>query len=272
MPSFPQRILSLAPSNTEILYALGLGDRVVGVTEYCLYPPEAQGKTRLKGWVSIPVEKILALEPDLVVTSTICQDALKRKLDEAQIPLLHLDPRDLNGITQSFSKLGRATGKEAEAEGLIQKFEQERKAVQASVAPGPSVRPRVYCEEWSKPPSVSGNWVPELMTDAGAEYFPVKPGKLSRPVHLEEIQAFQPEIVILSICGQGLEPDPSQILQRVGWEQLKAVQGKWIFVLNDSLLNCPGPRVWEGARVFQQILKAYHQGVKPPDSPLLRNL
>ncbi len=269
MSSFPRRILSLAPSNTEILYALGLGDSIVGVTEYCLYPPEAQSKTRLKGWVSIPVEKILALEPDLVVTSTICQDALKRKLDEAKVPLLHLDPRDLNGIIQSFLKLGQAAGKEAEAKALARKFEQERKAIQASV---PSGHPRVYCEEWSKPPAVSGNWVPELVTAAGAEYFPIEPGTLSRPVRLEEIQAFDPEIVILSICGQGLEPDPAQILQRVGWERLKAVQGKWIFVLEDSLLNCPGPRVLEGARLLRQILEAFHQGVKPPNSPFLRNL
>ena len=272
MPSVPKRILSLAPSNTEILYALGLGDSIVGVTEYCLYPPEAQSKTRLKGWVSIPVEKILALEPDLVVTSTICQDPLKRKLDEAKIPLLHLDPRDLNGITQSFLKLGQATAKETEAKSLVQKFERERKAIQALAAPSHSRRPRVYCEEWSKPPSVSGNWVPELMADAGAEYFPIKPGNLSRPVRLEEIQAFDPEIVFLSICGQGLSPDPAQILQRVGWEKLSAVQGKWIFALDDSLLNCPGPRVLEGARIFQQIFKAFEKGLKPPNSPVLRNL
>jgi iron complex transport system substrate-binding protein len=269
--SVPKRILSLAPSNTEILYALGLGDSVVGVTEYCLTPPQARLKPQLKGWVSIPPEKILAFEPDLVVTSTICQDALRKKLTEAKIPLLHLDPRDLSGITRSFFQLGQATGKEKEALALIRKFEQERSAIQARV-PATATRPRVYCEEWHKPPSVSGNWVPELMADAGASYFPVAAGELSRPVRLEEVQDFGPEIVILSICGKGLDSDPAQILQRVGWEKLDAVKGKWIFTLDDSLLNCPGPRVLEGARAIQQILEAFRSGVKPPDSVFLQNL
>jgi iron complex transport system substrate-binding protein len=206
-----------------------------------------------------------------VVTSTICQEAIRKKLEEAGIPLLHLDPRSLKGIRDSFLQLGRATGQEEAALRLVEKFEAERAALRDQNHPA-AVRPRVYCEEWQKPPAVSGNWVPELIADAGADYFPLAPGQLSRKVSLGEIQAFDPEIVILSICGKGLEPDPDEALGRPGWEKLSAVRQGQVFTLDDSLFNCPGPRVFEGARVVQRLVRAFQEGVPPPASPWLRNL
>jgi iron complex transport system substrate-binding protein len=271
MTCFPQRILSLAPSNTEILFDLGLGGSIAGVTEYCLFPPEAKLKPRLKGWVSIPAEKILELHPDLVATSTICQEALRKKLEAAGIPLIHLDPRNLAGIRESFLQLGRATGQEKAALRLAEKFDAEGAALRALTDPA-SARPRVYCEEWQKPPAVSGNWVPELIAEAGADYFPLAPGELSRKVSLEEMQAFDPEIVILSICGKGLEPDPAELLRRPGWEKISAVRQGQVFTLDDSLFNCPGPRVFEGARLVQRLVRAFQEGDPPPVSPWLRNL
>ncbi|HET9870613.1 MAG TPA: ABC transporter substrate-binding protein [bacterium] len=265
----PRRILSLAPSNTEILFALGLGDSLVGVTEYCRHPPEARLKPALRGWVSIPPEKILELDPDLAVTSGLCQEALRRRLEAAGVKLLHLDPRDLAGVRESFLELGRATGREAQARELAERFDAEGTAVRRDAQ---GVRLRLYCEEWQKPPSVSGNWVPELAYAAGADYFPLPPGEPSRPLRPGEIQAFDPQIVILSICGMGLKPDPSEILGRPGWEDLEALREKRVVTLDDSLLNCPGPRLWEGARALQEVLQAYRMGEVPPASTGRRNL
>jgi len=149
--------------------------------------------------------------------------------------------------------LGRATGTPDRAEELDRRFREERDRLRAGIEPG-NRRPRVYCEEWNKPPSVSGNWVPELMADAGAHYFPIRAGDLSRPVSPEEITAFNPEIVILSICGAGLDQDPDEILNRPGWEGIQAVQDRSVYVLDDSLLNCPGPGLLEGGWAIRKLL------------------
>lgn len=90
------RIISLAPSNTEILYALGAGDQIVGVTTFCDYPPEAKAKTKVGGWVNVDYDAIKSLEPDIVVTSTVVQEKVAEKCRELGFNVLHLDPKNLD--------------------------------------------------------------------------------------------------------------------------------------------------------------------------------
>lgn len=102
-------------------------------------------------------------------------------------------------------------------------------------------------KEWSLP-MVSGNWVPELVRLSGGEPFPLPPGALSREVTLEEAAAFDPDLIVISWCGAGALADPSLLLRRPEWDRLRAVREKSVRVIDDSLLNRPGPRLVEGAR------------------------
>jgi iron complex transport system substrate-binding protein len=109
-------------------------------------------------------------------------------------------------------------------------------------------RPRVYVEEWHQPPMASGNWVPEIVRAAGGEPFPILPGALSREVTLDEVARFGPALIVISWCGAGSLADKNLLLQRGGWDALSAVQQGSVRVIDDSLLNRPGPRLVEGAQ------------------------
>ena len=107
---------------------------------------------------------------------------------------------------------------------------------------------RLYIEEWHNPPYASGNWVPELARIAGCMQFPVEPGALSPQVTLEQVAAFDPEMIVVSWCGAGALADRKLLMERPGWDALRAVQSRNVRVIDDSLLNRPGPRLIEGAQ------------------------
>ena len=115
---------------------------------------------------------------------------------------------------------------------------------------------RLYTEEWHTPPTVSANWVPELITLAGGQPLAL-PGQWSYPVTDQDVQQFDPDIVITHWCGFGKRSRPQVILQRPGWAQLQAVQQNQLYAVNDSLLNRPGPRLTTGAEAIQHLLKKY---------------
>lgn len=245
------RVVSLAPSNTEILYALGLQDQLVAVTSFCHFPESAKSLKRLPGWSTIKAADVLALNPDLVLTSTICQETLRQDLLKAGIKLFHADPRTLDAVAHSFIEIAELFGKLEAGRALSRDF---HSALDAFKATPVEKRTRVYVEEWDKPPMAAGNWVPEMVLAAGGEPFNRRLGELSKEVTWEELMEFDPEQVIYSICGVGLAFDPAEFLKVEGWNTLSAAKNKRICSIDDSYLNIPGPRLIEGILLLKSIM------------------
>src|SRR3989304_4491315 len=168
----PQRIVSLSPSNTELLFALGLGDRVVGVTDYCDFPPEALKKAKIGGFSNPDLEKLVALSPDLIVADQIHEKEGIPELERRGLPVLALDPRTMAQVLESIRLLGRVTGKEAEAARLVEEMKIRIGAVSQRVAGlSPQERPRVLFVTWHDPIWTAGNgtWHDQLITMAGGQ-------------------------------------------------------------------------------------------------------
>ena len=246
------RIVSLAPSQTEILLALGLGAELAAVTSYCRLPADFESLPRLPGWSSIKASDVLKFEPGLVLTSSICQQSLRAELAAAGIRLQHSDPRTLDAVAHSFIELGIEVGKKEEGRALSRKFHAELDAFKASAG---ARGPRVYIEEWDKPPMAAGNWVPEMVMAAGGEPFNRKLGELSAEISWEELMEFDPEIVVYSICGVGTHFDPASFLKVEGWNTLSAAKSRRIYSIDDSLFNVPGPGLTGGVKILRELLE-----------------
>ncbi|MBI5223324.1 cobalamin-binding protein [Candidatus Micrarchaeota archaeon] len=249
------RIISLAPSNTEIIFALGSGDELVGRTAYCDFPSATKNIGKVGDWTKPDISKIKALKPDLILTSTIVQKKLAIELEEDhKLPAIHIEVDRLSGVIQSFAKIGALISKEEEAKKLTAEFLLQLAQIRLANQER-ETRPRIYVEEWHKPPFGSGNWVGELVQIAGGEYFPIKAGERSREINDEEIQKFDPELIFVSICGLGNRVSKELITKRKSWRELNAVKNDKIVILDDSLLNRPGPRLIIGARTISNEIE-----------------
>lgn len=246
------RIVSLAPSNTEILFAIGAGQDIIGRTAYCDFPKEALKIPKTGDWVNPDINALKRLKPDLILTSTVVQERLAGTLAREGLPVTHLDPRTLNAVFDSIMQIGELVGRRDAAERLILRMED---CFQGLLDSMPETKPRMYIEEWHDPLYASGNWVPKVAMIAGGEYGLVKEGELSRGVSSEEVGAYDPEIIILSICG--VRSSPEMIFRRKGWEGISAVRSKAVYAIDDSLLNRPGPRLVEGAKRLRDLISAF---------------
>lgn len=252
------RVASLSPAVTEILFVLGLQKRIVCTDQFSDFPEEAKKLPHLRDHQEISLEELLRQKPELVFTSTVLQEELFRKLKAADISCIHLDPRTIHALYESIRQVGMLLRADRAAEKLVLSMQQGFNAVKKKSALLPS-RPRVYVEEWLQPPMVSGNWVPEVVRTAGCDPFPVAAGALSRAVTLEEVLAFDPDMIVISWCGAGAGADPSLLTGREGWANLRAVQERHVRVIDDSLLNRPGPRLPEGAqRIYAWAFEMLH--------------
>ena len=249
-----QRIISLAPSNTEILYAIGAADRLVACTRYCDFPEEARKKPRIGGWLDINEELVKKYEPDLLLTSTFVQNKITKKYRKSKMNIVALMPTTLKGVFDSIIKIGKLVDKENEAFQLITSMKNKFNEIQARIKS--KYKPRVYIEEWHKPPTVSGNWVPSLVRIAGGRYNLIKAGVHSREVTTEQIQRYDPEIIIISICGMADKAPKEWVTKRKGWENLSAVRNDKVYVFDDSWLNRPGPRLAVGAERLARVINS----------------
>lgn len=240
------RIVSLAPSNTEILFELGAGDRIVATTSLCDYPEEARDKPSIGGWTNPKVDRLEEFDPDLVLASDDLQNRAVEKIRSEGFEVFQVKPHSLEEVFQSIRDIGKRIGKENRAEELAESM---RSQIEDVCLEGR----RIYCEEWMDPPMVSGNWVPQLIEKAGGEYF-IKEGR-SREFELEDLKSFDPEHIFLSICGAGVNLEPKEVRKRDDWKDIQAVRDRKIHVLDDSLLNRPGPRLVEAAEKIEEICR-----------------
>ncbi len=262
------RIASLSPAVTEILFALEQQRHIVCTDKFSDYPEAAKAIPKLPEHQNIDPMDLRFFKPEIVFTSTLVQKKLAEHLKKEDFAVIHQDPRSIGDLYENIRTIGMLLDCSPRAHALIETLQQgfsdtKRKSGLLSR------KPRVYVEEWHHPPMVSGNWVPELIKLAGGIPYGVESGKWkvesdgsnspSYEVSLEDIQAFDPDLIVLSICGAGSIASKELLTKRAGWAELRAVQENHLFVIDDSLLNRPGPRLTEGAkRLFGWIFQVLH--------------
>ncbi len=236
------RIVSLAPSNTDILYALGVGERVVATTGLCDRPPAATELPSVGGWTTPDVDAVQAHDPDLVLASDALQDDAVAACRAAGLTVRQLTPRTFEDVFNTVKAVGELVDAEDAARDMV---EEMNGRMQELAVRDPDSRPRVYCEEWHDPPMVAGNWVPDLVRLAGGE--PLNAGGArSEAVDADAVAAFDPAVVVLHHCGAGDRPDAGAVADRDGWSGIAAVRDDAVHVVDDALLNRPGPRLLDG--------------------------
>jgi iron complex transport system substrate-binding protein len=253
LASEPQRIVSLAPNHTEILYALGLGDRVVGVTEYCNYPPEAAAKTRVGDFVNIDLEKVVGLEPDLVLATTMHMAETVPALQDREVAVFVLDPQSVVAVLDTITKIGQVTGQVDEAQDLVVSMQSRIDVVKATV--GGSVRPKVFWELGAELYTVGPDtFVDDLITLAGGENVAADADSPWPQLSVEAIILRDPDVIVLADHNYGQTAE--MVKERPGWQDLRAVQeGNIIEIVNDDIVSRPGPRLVEG---LEFLAKALH--------------
>ncbi len=255
----PQRMISLAPSNTEILFALGLGKQVVGVDAFSDYPAEAKSLTQVGGSGNkFNFEQIVALKPDLVLAaSTTTPEAIK-KLEDLKIPVAVIGTASttFDGVAANIALVGQMAGKADKAKSVVDAMKQKIEAIKTQAAKAKS-KPRVYWEldatDPTKPFTIGpGNFVNDIITFAGGTNIF---GKLNNPfpqVTSENIVAANPEIIIMSDAAYGVTVD--SLMKRKGWQVILAVKNKTVHPIDDNLVSRPGPRVADGLEAAAKLI------------------
>lgn len=255
----PKRIVSTAPSVTEMLYALGLGDRVVGVTTYCHFPPEVMSKPKVGTYLKPNLEHILALRPDLVVIVKNPVN-LASRIEGMGMKVLELDHEELSGIYVSLRAIGAATGTAARAEQQVTAMQRNLEAVRRATAAKP--RRKMMFIVGRSPGRIEGlvavgraSYLNELITLAGGENIFANAPAAYPKVSLEEVLARNPDVVIdMGDMGDTLAiPEGHrQAIVRLWNTQrsLAAVQRGRVFAVTSDIFVVPGPRALDAARAF----------------------
>lgn len=236
----------MAPSNTEILYELGVGEQIIATTSLCDYPGRVTEKPSVGGWTNTDIEKVKEMEPDLALASDDLQDEIVSKLEGSDIQVVQVKPHTLEEVYESTRRIGELVDREEEAEELVERMKSDIESVDLEGK-------RIYCEEWMNPSMVSGNWIPGLIKKANAHYF-IEEGTRSRKFDLEELKEFDPEYIFLNVCGTGENIDPKEVLEREKWQDIEAVKNGNVFVIDDALLNRPGPRLVQGLEQIESLI------------------
>jgi len=289
------RVISLVPNGTEILFAVGAGDLVVGVSHECDWPAEARQRPVLTGSALTPgmsaaeidqavsaqvgsglslytldEARIAALDPDLIVTQQLCPVCAvsTEQVDGAVRPLprcpeiVSLDPKSLADVLADIRQVGAVTGRENEAGALVHSLEDRLAAVRARAAEL-AKKPRVLALEWLDPPFAGGHWVPEMIVAAGGTDAFARPGDSSRRLTWDEIAAVDPDLIVVMPCGfdaAGARAQIDVIAERPEWQRLRAVREGRVFPVDaNGCFSRPGPRLVDGIEQLAGIFAAAQQ-------------
>jgi len=244
----PQRIISLAPSNTEILFALGLGDKVIGVTDWCNYPPEALEKEKIGGYSDPDVEKIIALNPDLILAGYGNPIEVVNSLDALGLTVFGIKTVDLNDLLNDIRRVGEITDSEVEAQALTSEMARAIEAV-TDVTSQLDERPRVFYLLWYDPLWTAGSrtFIHELIEKAGGVN--ICQNLTGYPeIGLEYVLASDPEVIITSQWCYDWALNATELAST------NASQTGRIYTCNDDLVQRPGPRLVEGLQWFAHFI------------------
>lgn len=253
LDQYPKRIVSLTPSNTEILFALGLGDQVVGVTTYCDYPEEVKQKAKIGDLQGNP-EEIVAMKPDLVVAKWTLNEDVVSKLRKLEIPVLCVEPESVEGVYNSIKLIAQVTGTSDKGEEIIAGMKKKIEGAQQKVAGVPEgERVKVFIEVGNEPLFTAGKetFVDELLGLAGG---------INIAGDIKGYQMYSQETVVKNNPDYILAVDSyyidvkKEINKRAGWDQIKAVQDGRIITGLDNIVNRPGPRSAQAVETIAQAL------------------
>lgn len=300
------RIISLLPSATEILFALGLGDQVCGITHECDFPSEARAKRvvvrsklphdlssaevdrvvsehirRGESLYAVDPEALREIAPDLIVTQDLCHvcAASPDDLGAALSSLPHmpqvvsLNPHNLSDVWRDVLTVGEATHRRAVARALVAQLEERVAAVERAAA-GARGRPRVACLEWLDPFYCGGHWVPEMVARAGGVDVLGRLGEPSFRITAEQILAAQPDVILAMPCGYKAERAAAEYSRREfpgGWNALPAVREGRVFAVDASgYFSRPGPRLAEGVEILSAVIHPELATTRIPAGAILR--
>ena len=252
VPRRPERMVSIGPSITEFLFALGAGPRVVGVDDYS-DEPAAASQVEKVGGIKVNFEKVVSLKPDLVL-SVKFSDGTIEKLASAGLLVLVVDPQSAGDVARTAILLGRAVGSDGDTMARdIQKRIDDVRAKTAAAA----TKPRVYHEiDASDPTKIftvgPGSYIHDLIEIAGGQNIAARATGAYPQLSAEEILRSDPEIIVLAAADYSAKPD--QVAARAGWSALTAVKNKRIVTIAPNLINRPGPRVGEAAEAYAKLV------------------
>jgi len=255
METEPRRIVSLSPGNTEILFALGLDERVVGVTEHCDYPVEAREKPKVGGFARISIERVVSLEPDLVFTTGGIQLRIVQQLENLGIKTVVLKPKTVEGILDDIQLAGEITNKISEAKALVRTLRGRIEMIKATTG-HLILKPRIYYEIWHSPlMSVGqGTWIDELIELAGGRNIFSDSSDPYPIINSELVIERDPEVIFIKIGYMG-GVAKEDIVHRPGWDRTSAVRNGRIYEIDESILIRPGPRIVDG---LEALVMAIH--------------
>lgn len=249
----PRRIVSLVPSVTEDLFAIGAEDALAGVTDFCDYPPAARRKPSVGGMLAPSLETLIALKPDLVVATTAGNtEETFTELGRLRIPVYLVDPTRLRDVLDLISRLGALTGHQNAAARLVASLEARIEAVSLRVRGLP--RPRVLYVLWPEPLIVPGrdSVVSELLALAGGDSVTVDAGERYPRYSLEAAVVRAPEVIILASHGSGQGPGARERWER--FTALPAVRAGRLYTVDGNLLHRYGPRVVDGLERLARLI------------------
>ncbi|MHB1297846.1 MAG: cobalamin-binding protein [Gemmatimonadaceae bacterium] len=257
------RVVSLLPSATEIVAALGALEHLVGVTHACDHPPMVASRARVTAEGQPPYtlleDRIRALHPDLIITQAHCDDCAVmetdvRALAERLSPVpqvLTLEASSLDAVLEDIARVGTALGLDDEADELLAGARARIRSVHAALKAARAPRPRVAVIEWGEPIHAAGHWVPEMVHRAGGVDVLAKKGEHSVVVTLEAVRAADAEVIIIAPCGYELArsaQEGERLLALAGWQWARE---RRVFAIDaNAFASRPGPRLVDGIEVF----------------------
>jgi iron complex transport system substrate-binding protein len=252
VPQRPERIVSIGPSITEFLFALGAGPRVVGADDFSDEPAAAKQLEKVGG-IKVNFEKVVSLRPDLVL-SVKFSDGTIEKLASAGLLVLVVDPQSAGDVARTAILLGRAVGSDGDV--MARDIQKRVDAVRAKTSTA-ATKPRVYHEiDASDPTKIftvgPGSYIHDLIEIAGGQNIAARATSAYPQLSAEEILRSDPEIIVLAAAEYSAKPD--QVAARTGWSVISAVKNKRIFTIPPNLINRPGPRVGEAAEAYARLV------------------
>jgi len=261
----PQRIVSLQPSATVILGAIGKLDRIVACTKYCadVCPEVVQsGRSIIADSWTAHSEEIVRARPDLVIAAVPYQEKAVIEILRSGARFLGLAPKTLADIYTDISTIAGIMGVAECGQRVITEMERAIHSVRSQI--DDEVRPRVFCEEWGKPLILSQKWVAELVEAAGGRFY----GEPGQQISSDQVRAANPDVIVAAWCGAGDRVPLEKIVIQRGWEELEAVQQGQVYCINDEFLNTPASTLMHG-------LHALASAIQPklfPATPGLRRI
>lgn len=247
----PDKVISLSPAITEILFAIGAGDQIAGVTDYCEYPPEALEKNKVGGFEDPNMELIIELEPDIIFVAAGIQEELVQQFEKLGIEVVVLDAEEVKDVLNNIEVAGIAVGNWEEAQQLVADLEARINAVEEKVA-NASHQPTVFFEVWDDPLMTAGpgSFIDDLISMAGGQNIAYDAVKRYAEFSIEVLLERDPDVYLI----QDHAHQPEDVMARPGFQGLTAVQTGRVAAVKDDWVTLPGPRIVDGLEAIARVL------------------